>query len=192
MSVVSLILAAGQGRRFGADKRHARLPDGRVMLDAVVATHAAVLSPVWVVLRPGDEACSLRLALQGVHTVFCDEAQRGMGRSLAFGMRQVVRQRQAQAVVISLGDMPWVRTDTLCQLRDAVLHHGRAVLPTYRGEWGHPRALPRDCFEPMLALDGDAGARHLIDWAQAAVHIEVDDPGILRDVDTPADLHQPV
>jgi molybdenum cofactor cytidylyltransferase len=194
MSVQALILAAGQGRRFGSDKRQALLPDGRSVLDAVLALHAGCFAQCWVVLRPGDAFGQAACARWGATPVWADDAEQGMGHSMACGVRAVLAQAATsaadgalQGLVLSLADMPFVQATTLRALQQAVVSQPDPVVPVHAGQMGHPRGLPVAHLPALSALQGDEGARHAIAWS-AAHRLQVDDPGVLRDIDTPADL----
>lgn len=190
MSIAGLILAAGRGTRFGADKRLARLPDGRTLLEVTLARHAGISQPLLIVLRPDDEAASVLARQHGAQVLICDpvdQADPGMGHSLACGACALLAMPQVEGVVVDLVDMPSVSAETLRRVHQALRDQGRAVVPRYQGQMGQPRGLPRACFEALSQLRGDQGARHLLDWQQA-VHVEVDDAGILLDIDRPADL----
>ncbi|MEN3811766.1 nucleotidyltransferase family protein, partial [Chromobacterium piscinae] len=69
----------------------------------------------------------------------------------------------------------------------AALARGQLVLPCYQGRAGHPRGLPVDCLPGLLDLRGDAGARDILDW-NGALRLELDDPGVLLDIDQPEDM----
>lgn len=193
MSIAGLILAAGRGTRFGADKRLARLPDGRTLLEAVLARHASISQPLLTVLRPDDEAAAALCRQHGAQVLICEDADQGMGHSLACGARALLAMPEVEGVLIDLADMPFVAVATLCQIHQCLLDQGQtgqAVVPRYQGRIGQPRGLPRACFAALSQLQGDQGARHIVDW-QHALHIEVDDAGILQDIDRPADLATP-
>lgn len=186
--VAGIILAAGTASRFGSDKRRALLPDGTPMLAAVAGVFARVFARTAVVVPPGDafglELCT-RLGLEAVPNERCRE---GQGTSLAAAMQWSLAQPGLQAVAVGLGDMPWVREDTLAALRDALVRFpGEPAMPLWQGRPGNPRGIPRRCFASLAQASGAQAAAHRIDW-DAARTVAVDDPGIVRDVDTPADL----
>lgn len=188
LEVVGLVLAAGQARRFGADKRQAVLSGGETLLDAVLRTQRAALRTVLVVTPLeddfADQVCRRHQAIR----VPCARATDGMGRSLATGLQAVLMlDLVPKAVLLALADMPAVRVDTLRALLSRFQSTGRAVMPTHQGHAGHPRVLPQASWPALLALSGDEGARHAVDWARAE-RVEVDDAGVLLDVDTPQDL----
>ena len=196
-AVAAVILAAGQSSRFGRDKRHALLPNGSSLLEAVVQTHRVVLGTVWVVTRPQDDFARSICQAHGARQLICHDADQGMGRSLAAGIAAAMAEPHGfQALMVSLADMPGVAPNTLSALIARFQATGQAVLPRHArtgtpsagpGELGHPRILPRACWPAMVALRGDEGARHALDWSLAQ-QVDVVDEGVLLDVDYPEDL----
>lgn len=210
--LVVLVLAAGASTRFGSDKRQALLPDGRSLLATVVATHREVFDEVWVLTRPGadGEADAFTQAVcqeHGARCVVCADAASGQGHTLAAGLRRLQTEAgpPVAAALVALADMPWVRADTLRALRARFDATGRVVVPRCDDALGHPRVLPRTVWPALLGdapvgeaggavgpqaaagLRGDRGAQALLDWS-AAEQVVVDDLGVLRDADTPADV----
>ena len=110
---------------------------------------------------------------------------RGMGASLAAGVRATP---DANSWLVALGDMPWIAASTYEAVTRALdADDASIVAPAHRGVRGHPVGFAAHHFDALAALDGDTGARAL--FASAPVRLlDVDDPGIVRDVDTPADL----
>lgn len=181
-----MVLAAGSSQRFGSDKREAALADGRALLVASVSGAVASGLPVWVCLRRGDDALAAQVEAAGARVLFCEDAEAGMGHTLAEGIGQL---RDVDGVLVALGDMPLVRADTFKQVAEA-LQHGAICQPTWQGQPGHPVGFGRDWFAALAQLRGDRGARALLKaHAECVSLMPVDDPGILRDIDTPDDLH---
>jgi molybdenum cofactor cytidylyltransferase len=183
---VGVLLAAGVGARFGADKLLHRLEDGRTVA-VTAADHLLKALPFSIaVIRPGDEVLEALLRNAGMRIVSCALAARGMGHSLACGVAAV---SDADAWVIALADMPYIRSATLRRIVEG-LHAGAAmVAPYYAGHRGHPVAFDRRFHGELLSLEGDIGARRLVERHLDRVYrIDVDDPGVLQDIDTPADL----
>ncbi|NQD95804.1 nucleotidyltransferase family protein [Pseudomonas sp. CrR25] len=184
--VVALILAAGRGRRFGSDKRYARLADGVGLLAATLATARRSFANVYVVLRPEDDAEALGVGAD-VPLVRCAEADLGMGHSLAACVRALADQ-PADAMAVLLGDMPWIADASLRRLASAA-EPARIVFPLHGGERGHPVIFGRRYWPELLALTGDQGAKAVLArHRQACLAVALDDPGVLRDVDTPQAL----
>jgi molybdenum cofactor cytidylyltransferase len=190
MHIAALILAAGRSRRFGSDKRQARLPDGAGMLETVLSRYGDVFDSLWLVVGEHD-ALGPRLArAHGAHCVVNTRAHLGMGHSLACGAKALLSHPDIDGVVIGLADMPAVLPRTLWQLRQGLCEGATAVMPRDRAEPmrpGQPRGLARPWFADLSRCQGEQGARHLVDWQRAQV-VEVDDPGVWLDVDTPGDL----
>ncbi|MBG6289392.1 nucleotidyltransferase family protein [Pseudomonas nitroreducens] len=183
MTVVALVLAAGQGSRFGADKRRAVLPDGRSLLAHSVERAQAVFDDVRVVLRAGEQADAFGLPA-GCRVIHSPDAALGMGHSLAAGAASLL-DSDAQAVAILLGDMPWIAPETLRALADAA-GASTILFPLHDGQRGHPVLFGRDFWPELTQLTGDEGARAVVQaHRDSCVVVEVKDAGVLRDVDTP-------
>ncbi|MGD7249481.1 nucleotidyltransferase family protein, partial [Ralstonia pseudosolanacearum] len=88
--------------------------------------------------------------------------------------------------IIALADMPWLAPHTIARVAQA-LDARHCVAPFHQGRRGHPIGFGADYFAGLAALDGDEGARALIDPARL-IRLDVGDAGTLRDVDTPADV----
>ena len=188
MSVVALVLAAGRGTRFGSDKRRAALADGRCLLAHSVARARAVFDDVRVVLREGERGEDFGLSAD-CRVVVSPGAASGMGHSLAAGAGALVDSK-AQAVAILLGDMPWIEPATLRQLAEAA-SASKIVLPRHSGQHGHPVIFGRDFWPALGQLAGDEGARAVVRAQRdCCVVVEVEDAGVLLDVDTPQGLIQ--
>ncbi len=184
----ALILAAGFGRRFGSDKRRYQLADGRTLLQATLDCYAAVYPQICLVLRRGDEALA-RAAAElpiPVRISISDQAAKGMGHSLAAGVGSILADWDWASV--ALGDMPFTKTQTLRELL-GVFHRspsGSIVVPVYDGVAGHPVTFPSSCFQEMLELTGDRGARPIIAaHEEQVIRHPVTDPGVLQDLDAP-------
>ena len=187
MRLAGVLLAAGAGVRFGGGKLLARLPDGGTIGGRSAANLRAVVPHVIAVLRPGDDALASELAALGARTTVCVDADTGMGASLAHGVRSA---GDVDAYVVALADMPWIAADSIARVVGALEAGHALVVPRYRGQRGHPAGFGAAHRDALLALSGDAGARSLIAGATDIHWIDVDDPGIVRDVDVRADLGQ--
>lgn len=182
---VGILLAAGAGSRFGGDKLLAPLRGKPLVRHAIDALRPA-LTEIIAVVRPGSEALTVLLAQAGARVAVCEEASHGMGHSLACGARLVPADTN---LLIALGDMPAVAPDTIARII-AALDGGAAVaVPCHHGRRGHPVGFAARLVPTLQALTQDQGARSvLLANADAVQEIPVDDPGVLADVDTAADL----
>ncbi|MDO8863161.1 nucleotidyltransferase family protein [Haliea sp. E1-2-M8] len=185
MNVGVLLLAAGWSRRFGSDKRLALLPDGRPLLFAAVSAIQRSGLDLRVCLRPGDDAIKERLLAAEVAVLECQRAAEGMGATLADAVAQL---GGWQGLLVALADMPGIRPGTFRAVAEA-LTADSIVTPTFQGEPGHPVGFGRVFFPALARLDGDRGARDLVSRAGSRrLCLSLADPGILRDVDYPADF----
>jgi molybdenum cofactor cytidylyltransferase len=182
--IVGVLLAAGSATRFGADKLLAVLPAGPPVGVAALKGLAAAVDHVVVVLRPGDAALAEVLREQGPRITVCADAARGMGASLAWGVRAAPL---AGAWVIALADMPWVRSETIGAVVAALRSGAQLVAPAHRGSRGHPVGFAAAFYPELIALRGDEGAKSVL-AAQSVRLIDTDDSAVLRDVDVPDDL----
>ncbi|WP_355661650.1 nucleotidyltransferase family protein [Halomonas salifodinae] len=187
--VVALIMAAGQARRFGSDKRLARLPDGETLLAATLAGTRYAFTERFLVIGRHDDTGRRLAAATGVDSLVATRADLGLGFSIADATSELLRRApEAEALAVVLGDMPRVAAATYADLVDAA-HPGRIVRPGYRRQPGHPVLFGRDFWPALSRLAHPAGARDVIVANRQALHpLEVDDPGILLDVDRPGDL----
>lgn len=184
--ITGLLLAAGAARRFGADKLAAPLAGGEPLVLRAAARMAAAVDRLLVVVNTTSSDSARLLRVAGFAVVPCPEANLGMAHSLACGVRA---SRDSSAWVIGLADMPLLETRTIAQLIARFAATDCIVVPRHGGRDGHPVVFPARHAEALLALEGDRGARALLDAHAAEVsYVEVDDPGVLIDVDTPGDL----
>lgn len=186
MRIVGILLAAGRGSRFGGPKLLTPLADGTPLGVVAARTLRAAVPEVLAVVHPADAELARQLAAAGARLVECAEAEAGMGLSLAAG---VSASADADGWLIALADMPYIRVDSIGLLAQALAERDALVAPCYRGRRGHPVGFGADFGPALQALHGDRGARDLLArHADRLQCIEVDDPGVLQDVDTPDDL----
>jgi molybdenum cofactor cytidylyltransferase len=188
--VVGVLLAAGSGSRFGGDKLLSTLSDGRPLASAALTALAGGVDAVIAVVRSGDTTLSSLLETSGAVVVACADAADGMSASLACGVREVQRRfPQAHGAVIALADMPWLSSSTVRRVAASLRRGVGLAAPVYRGTRGHPVAIGAPFFAELLTLSGDEGAKRLLALHDPELErIDVDDPGVLRDVDTREDL----
>jgi molybdenum cofactor cytidylyltransferase len=182
---VGVLLAAGAGSRFGGDKLLAPLRGQPLVLHAINALRPAV-SHIIAVVRPGSDQLTALLTQAGVQVAICEQAADGMGLSLACAARLAPTDAN---LLVALGDMPAVRPGTIERVTAALAAGAAIAVPSHGGRRGHPVGFAAWLVPALQALTGDQGARGLLrEHAQAVLDIPVDDPGVLVDVDTRADL----
>ena len=186
--ITGVLLAAGFSARFGANKLLEEI-DGH----ALIAHSAAALSPcdrVIAVVRADDQVLQSELHSIGVDYVVNPQPGRGMGFSIACGVNATA---QSKGWCLLPADMPYVMAATTALLVDA-LHAGAAMAaPFYQGRRGHPVAFSHSYVDALCVLDGDNGARSILEQNMAQLtSIITDDAGVLVDIDTALDLERRV
>lgn len=185
--IAGILLAAGCSLRFGSDKRLHAFTDGTPMAVAALRPLRSVLEQVIAVVRPRDAELAGYLRDAGAHIALSPEAWPGMGTSLACAVGAL--DARVTGCLVALADMPYVRTATVRRTAASLAEGASLVAPMYRGSRGHPVGFAAEWFPALRRLRGEHGARDLL-----AVHrdrltlVNVDDPGVLIDVDYPEDL----
>ncbi len=183
--ITGILLAAGEGRRFGGAKLLHPLADGRPVGLAALQALQGALDRVIVVVAPDQPALAELFGQAGTRVVVCPQARTGLGASLACGVRAVPE----GAWLIALADMPCIGPRTIARVAAAITAGAALAAPMYQGRRGHPVGFAPRFFADLCALRGDEGARRLLRaHARALQPIPTDDAGVLFDVDTPADL----
>lgn len=180
-----VVPAAGRGSRFGGPQHKLAQPfEGSTVLGTTIRHAIETQLPVVVVTTAAlAPLVSSLLATRDVIVLSAGEAARGMGYSIAAGVAE--RSGSAGWIVLP-GDMPLVRPGTLLAIATALEQHP-VVYAQHRGRRGHPVGFSAELYSELMQLDGDDGARRVV--ARYPAHgEELDDPGVLMDVDTPAEL----
>ena len=187
-NICGILLAAGASKRFGSDKLLHPLAGNTPVAVAALANLRAAIPHVIAVVRPGVPLLENRLSEAGATVIMCVNADDGMGASLATA---VGASGDVAGWVIALGDMPYIRPETIGKIAASLAAGAAIVAPAYRGERGHPVGVSARFRAQLEALSGDEGARALLKQNAALIQlIEVDDPGVCSDIDTPDDLHR--
>ena len=182
--IAGLILAAGESSRMGQDKA-LLIYQGRTFLETIVATlHKAGIERVAAVLGHHAEQILQAVKLEGVETVINRDYIRGQTSSLQAGLR-ALESPSLEAIMLCLVDHPLVSVETVRALIASFRERGtHVVIPIFRNQRGHPVVISRTLFEELLRLSPDEGADTVIrKYRDATQFVEVDDQGILLDVD---------
>ena len=179
-----IILAAGSARRFGEDKRKASMADGWILLAATLANVPDAIQDRILVLKAEDQDLAEQFQ---PHWQICiaDNPEAGMAYSLASGIRMA---QGWDGALIGLGDMPCIATDTYRAIQEALINHD-IVIPCVGDKRGNPVGFRSRFFADICSLQGDQGAKSLLKrYAGACYELDVEDEGIIHDVDTPDKL----
>ena len=184
-----IVLAAGKGSRFlGADHKLAqRLGAATVLGTTLRHAIASHLQVVVVTTEAFADLARLSIAARDVVVLpsvgVGDNPLLGMGYSIGAG---VGARPDASGWIVLPGDMPLVQPETLLAVARQLAHHP-IVYAQHKGRRGHPVGFAAELYSELATLSGDEGARRLV-ARYPALGLEVDDPGVLVDIDTEADL----
>lgn len=188
--IAGLILAGGASRRMGTPK--ALLPvAGETFLDRLIGIFAATCDPVIVVL--GHDSSRVRVGLkrpgQATFTINPDP-DRGMLSSLQCGLGELPV--NSPGVMFTPVDYPSFQAATLARIEGVFRAGGcEVVIPKYGERNGHPVCVSRRIVQELLALPASAQARDVLRLNRnRTCFLDLEDAGILADVDTPADYAQ--
>lgn len=194
--IVGVLLAAGRGARFDPHGARLKLLEpatrgphrGEPLAVAAARTlRSAVDEVVAVVASAADarhEQLRRLLAAEGCTTVENSRADAGQGTSIACG---IAATGAVAGWIIALADMPAIAPGTVLAVAECLRSGAVTVAPAYRGQRGHPVGFAAALHQELLTLGGDTGAREVLVRHPPRL-IEVDDPGVLYDVDVSEDL----
>jgi molybdenum cofactor cytidylyltransferase len=191
--VGAVILAAGGSTRMGEAKQLLRLGESTVLGQTLENVRRAGVDEIVLVLGSSAEAIRQQLPLstiEGLKIVVNQAYERGMSSSLREGLAAL--DPHVVAALIVLADQPFIRPETLDRIVDRHRRsHAQIVIPSYRGFRGNPVLLDRSVFSEVMALDGDMGCRAIFgSHLEGIVKVEVEDVGILLDIDNQDDYER--
>jgi CTP:molybdopterin cytidylyltransferase MocA len=186
----AIVLAAGASRRMGRPK--ALLPArGRTFLGLILDTlTAAGLADIIVVVRGGDDAVVREIErARGPRAAVNPYPEAGQLSSLLTGL-DAADAPGVTGVLVTLVDVPLIQPSTVRTLMARAEASRAAVLrAAHRGRHGHPVVFKRETFESLRAADPAVGAKAVV-RAAAVEDVEVDDPAVAADIDTPEDYER--
>jgi molybdenum cofactor cytidylyltransferase len=188
--IPAIVLAAGASARMGRPKALLKT-GGRTFVRTILETlRDGGVSAIVVVVRPGDSAIAEEVTAAGfARAVINARAEQGQLTSLIAGLDAVDRE-DVDAVLMTLVDVPLIRPATIRALcARAPVSSAAVIRATYRGRHGHPVIFKRPLFDALRRADPTIGAKAVV-RAAAIEDVEVDDPGVVEDVDTPDDYER--
>jgi molybdenum cofactor cytidylyltransferase len=188
--VSAVILAAGTSSRMGTAKQLLPLGKNTVLTQTIDNVRQAAVDEIILVLGASAETIRQQLPPSPGKVVVNQAYAQGMASSLREGLSAV--DEQSNAALIILGDQPFIRPQTLDQILAEYRRSGaQIVIPSYQGNRGNPVLLDRSVFSEVMALQGDVGCRAIFcNHVQGILKVEVEDQGVLLDIDDPDDYQR--
>lgn len=186
----AIVLAAGKGKRMGRPKALVDYEGKSFLEHALASLTAAGASPIAVVLDPAspDFAAAKKIATgAGAVVVENPKPERGMLSSVKHGLTALSGVTHAALLPV---DHPGIKPSTL----EALFLHARSspekiVVPLFQGKRGHPGIFPASKFGDLMGAPENEGARAVLhQHASLVLEAVIDDPAVVRDLDTPGDL----
>ncbi len=190
--VPGLILAAGRSSRMGRSKALLQCaPDSESFVRRLARSlHDGGVQQVLIVGRPDDEALRHEVAAMPLPARFVENpgADAGQLSSILAGL-EAADVPITSGLLVTPVDAPLVTPATVAALLAMFSSTGASIVrAVYRGRHGHPVVFSRDVFESLRRADPDVGAKAVLRaHADAIVNVDVDDAGVVGDVDTPED-----
>jgi CTP:molybdopterin cytidylyltransferase MocA len=183
--IAGVVLAAGEGRRFGGAKQLALLDGAPLIEHALVAMREAdSIDRIIVVLGARADAIRAGADLEGADVIVADDWREGMSASLRAA---IAAADGADAAMIALADQPLISSQAFAAVLGVAASGAVAARATYAGQPGHPVLIRSALFDEVAQLRGDGGARELLERAGVRT-VECGRLGRPDDVDTAADL----
>lgn len=188
--VAGIILAAGRSTRMGTAKALLRAPDGVTFVARLIRTlvRGGIDAPL-IVGRSDDDKLQAEVESAGARLVINRDADEGgQLSSLLAGLDKADRPGVSGVMVIPV-DAPMVMPDTVARLIAVFSDTSGAIIRArYQGRNGHPVIFSRSLFDELRHASRDAGAKAVLRAHQdAVINVDVDDPGVVGDIDTPED-----
>ena len=183
--ISAILLAAGESKRMGRTKLLLKWGQRTIIEKSVDTLLASKIGEMIVVLGHQAREILRKLGVRSLKAVINHQYRMGMSTSIRRGLGEVGP--KSEAILIALADQPFIETDLI----DHLIHiyrqnpHG-IVLPSYKGERGHPVILNRFRYqEEMRNLTGDVGCRPILNrYPEDILEVEVKSEGVIADIDS--------
>jgi len=183
---VGILLAAGSSQRFGSDKLLHPVIEDTPMLLLSAKKLADALPQSLVVINKNLLIYKSQLEKLGLKVVVNKNSKQGMGSSIACG---VSHSSDASGWLITLADMPYIKTQTLSLLAKKLKAGASIIAPEFEQQRGHPVCFSHAYKNELLALNQDTGARDIIKQHQDQLDLmTTNDAGVVQDVDYKEDI----
>jgi molybdenum cofactor cytidylyltransferase len=183
-----ILLAAGESRRMGYPKPLLKIA-GQTFIERIAESMLAVVPRLVIVLGAHSDRVRAAIPRDGrIAIVENPNYSRGQLSSLKVGLSAI--QPDSTGALVHLGDYPMIRVETFRAIVDSYNQTSKPmVIARHQGHRGHPVIFTRAIFAELQSAPEGEGARHVVNAdASRIAYVDLDDPGINLDLDTPSDL----
>jgi len=183
--ITAIVLAAGRSRRMGEPKMLLPWGDTTVLEHVIHTLVSAGLEEI-LVITGGDRDRVEDLVQGSARAIFNPGYKRGeMLSSLQVGLREA----SGVATLVVLGDQPQVQKSSLELVLEVFINSGSSIIvPSYNMRRGHPWLISKKHWAEIIKMGSGDSLRNFLNHHTDEIHyVNVDDPGVLQDLDTPAD-----
>ena len=186
----AMILAAGESKRMKSSKLLLPFAEKTIIetvIDNVISSEA---DKTLVVLGAEQKRIEDKIQKYQVDTIVNRDYKKGMLSSVQLGFKTIPD--EAEAVLVLLGDQPSISPSIIDKIIDAFRSSKKGIiLPTYENDRGHPVLIDLKYRGEVESLSPEVGLRGVVYGHPEDIHeVEVDDPSILRDIDTLEDYEK--
>lgn len=184
-------MAAGESKRMGRLKQLMPLGDSTILAQTIDNLLHSKVSEVIIVLGHKAEEIMKTIAARPVKVTVNPAYRQGMSTSIVTGLNLV--SDEARAVMLALGDQPFVDSQTVNKILYEFNSHNKGIaLPVYQGRRGRPVIFAISYKDELLGLKGDIGGRDIIDrHPDDVLEVAVDCEGVCIDIDTEESYNSP-
>ncbi|MDD5542651.1 MAG: nucleotidyltransferase family protein [Acidobacteriia bacterium] len=185
--IVGVILAAGESRRMGEPKALLKIGDHTFLDHIAQSLRASAVDMVYAVL--GDHSRKIAASMdKNILCIYNPDYRQGQLSSLKTAIAKI-QYENCDGILVWLVDHPLVTPMVASRLvEEFYSSKKRIIMPTHQGKRGHPVLYSREIFSALLGTSNDQGANTVrLSHLEHTCEVEVDDPGILIDIDTPED-----
>jgi molybdenum cofactor cytidylyltransferase len=182
--ISAILLAAGESNRMGQPKQLMPFGQSTILERTIDNLLNSAVSETIVVLGYRNEEIRQTISGKPVKIAINPDYQKGMSASIIAGLKQI--DKRARAVLLALGDQPFVDSQTINSLVEAFIANKKGIIiPVYQGRRGNPVIFAIKYKGELSNLKGDIGGRDIIkchpdDVLEVAVNCE----GVSLDIDT--------
>ncbi|MGK0273049.1 MAG: molybdenum cofactor cytidylyltransferase [Cocleimonas sp.] len=187
-SIVGVLLAAGQSTRFGSNKCLQKLSNGNEIALQSALNLSKQLDQVICIIPPNSQELKSLFERNGFQILENELSKKeGMSSSIKLAVEET---KEAQAWLFCLADMPNIKSTSYQSLISKLDQKQTIVIPKFNQKRGNPVGLSNHYYQQIMLLEGDVGAKQIFKKNSSnIIFVEVDDEGVLQDIDTVADYN---